>query len=343
MRNPLSVAVVGATGAVGNEFLRLFETRNLPISNLRLLASERSAGKTLKFKGADLTVEEARPDSFEGVDLAFFSAGASRSKALAPYAVASGALVVDNSSAFRMDPSVPLVVPEINAETVLPNSRLIAVPNCTAIILTMAIHPLRKLGQIRRLIVSTYQSASGGGAAMMRLLEEETAAVLQGGEPPASKLNTRYAFNLFSHNTPVGPDGANEEESKVVLETRKILGMPELGVNVTCVRVPVLRAHSESVTVEFGGPAPDLEEVREALEAAEGVRVIDDRERNRFPTPLDASGQGDVLAGRIRHDPSNPNALCLFIAGDQLLKGAALNAVQIAESILARTPALVGK
>lgn len=329
------MAVVGATGAVGNEFLRLFEIRNFPVASLRLLASERSVGKTLPFRGKELPIEAATKDSFEGVEVAFFSAGASRSRELAPAAVEAGALVIDNSSAFRMDPDVPLVVPEVNLDHIRPDSRIVAVPNCTAIILLMAIAPLRQIGHIERLIVSTYQSASGGGAAMMRLLEDQTRTVLEGGRPDveSSPLNTPYAFNLFSHNTPIGGGGYNEEELKVIAETRKILGMPGLKVNVTCVRVPVLRAHSESVTVEFNGPAPDEKAVREVLSHAPGVRLIDDREANRFPTPHDASGQGDVLVGRIRRDLSNPHALCLFIAGDQLLKGAALNAVQIAEAV----------
>ncbi|HSI73710.1 MAG TPA: Asd/ArgC dimerization domain-containing protein, partial [Fimbriimonas sp.] len=205
------------------------------------------------------------------------------------------------------------------------------------IILTMAVHPLRQLGDIERLIVSTYQSASGGGAGMMRLLEDETKAVVEGQRPAPSKLNTRYAFNLFSHNTPIDSNGYNEEEAKVIAETQKILNIPELRVNVTCVRVPVLRAHSESVTVEFCGPAPRREAVIEVLATSPGIRVVDDREANRFPTPLDASGQGDVLVGRIRQDLSNANGLCMFIAGDQLLKGAALNAVQIAEIALAQS------
>ncbi|MGV3616924.1 MAG: aspartate-semialdehyde dehydrogenase [Fimbriimonas sp.] len=334
MKNGLNVAVVGATGAVGQEFLRLFEARSFPVASLRLLASERSVGKKYTFRGEEHAVAEAKPDAFEGVDVAFFSAGASRSRDLAPAAIEAGALVVDNSSAFRMDEDVPLVVPEVNAAAMTPDRRLLAVPNCTAIILVTAIHPLRQLGEIERLIVSTYQSASGGGAGMMRLLEEETRKVICGEEPDPSHLNTRYAFNLFSHNTPINDDGFNEEEAKVVQETRKILGLPDLRVNVTCVRVPVLRAHSESVTVEFAGPAPDPEAVREVLERAPGVRIVDDRTNNRFPTPFEASGQDDVLVGRIRKDLSNPNGLCLFIAGDQLLKGAALNAVQIAEQAL---------
>ena len=336
MNRDLTVAVVGATGAVGGEFLRLFESRRFPVGRLVLLASGRSAGRAMAFDGRDHVVEEATPDAFAGVDVAFFSAGASRSKALAPAALAAGALVVDNSSAFRMRPDVPLVVPEINLDAAPRGAKLVAVPNCSAILLLMAVHPLRALGRVERLIVSTYQSASGGGAAVMEELRESTRAHLAGEAYPPAALPHPYAFNLFSHNTAIGPDGANEEETKVVEESRKILGMPDLRVNATCVRVPVLRAHSESVTIEFDGPAPFEADARAALEAAPGVRVVDDREANRFPTPAEASGGDDVLVGRIRQDPSNPNGLCLFLAGDQLLKGAALNAVQIAEALLAR-------
>jgi len=334
--NGLNVAVLGATGAVGAEFLRLFETRGFPIANLKLLASPRSAGKTAEFRGEAIPIEPVSAESFRGVDIAFFSAGASRSREFAPIALDAGAYVVDNSSAFRMDDDVPLVVPEVNPQSVRGSDRLFAVPNCTAIILVTAINPLRKLGTIERLIVSTYQSASGGGAAMMQLLEDQTRAALEGKpiETEGTPLNVPYAFNLFSHNTQIGDSGYNEEETKVVAETRKILAMPNLKVNVTCVRVPVLRAHSESVTVEFAGTAPNDDAVRSILADAPGVRVIDDRTANRFPTPLDASGQGDVLVGRIRQDISNPHAICLFIAGDQLLKGAALNAVQIAETVI---------
>lgn len=330
------MAVVGATGAVGHEFLDLFDKRSFPVGELRLLASARSAGKTIPFKGKEHTVIEATPEAFKGVDVAFFSAGASRSRALAPAAIEAGALVVDNSSAFRMREDVPLVVPEINLDAVPKGAKLISVPNCSAIILLMAVHPLRKLGKIERLIVSTYQSASGGGAAVMEELLESTRAYLEGREFEPKNIPHRYAFNLFSHNTAIGPEGFNEEEMKVIEESRKILGMPDLRVNPTCVRVPVLRAHSESVTVEFSEAAPSLEAVQEALAAAPGVRVVDDREANRFPMPAEATGQGDVLVGRLRHDPSNSNGLCMFIAGDQLLKGAALNAVQIAEAVIAR-------
>jgi aspartate-semialdehyde dehydrogenase len=324
-----NVAIVGATGAVGGEFLRLFAERNFPVGKLSLLASERSVGKILNGQAVELADENA----FEGVDVAFFSAGATRSKALVPAALKAGALVIDNSSAFRMDAEVPLLVPEVNADSV-GSARLISVPNCTAILLCVAINPLRALGKLNRIIVSTYQSASGGGAAMMHQLEEETRALLADSELPVSKLNHRYAFNLFSHNTPIGEDGYNEEEQKVIEESRKILGDPALLINVTCVRVPVLRAHTETVTLEFDGPAPSVEAARAALAAAPGVRLVDDRAGNVFPTPLDASGQGDVLVGRIRQDVSNPKALSLMLSGDQLLKGAALNAVQIAELVL---------
>jgi aspartate-semialdehyde dehydrogenase len=329
------VAVVGATGAVGNEFLRLFEERRFPISSIRLLASARSVGKTAMYKGETIAIAEAKPDSFNGVDFAFFSAGASRSRELAPAAIDAGAYVIDNSSAFRMDPSVPLVVPEVNPDAILPTSRLVSVPNCTAIILMMAVNPLRELGQIDRLVVSTYQSASGGGAKVMDELVEETKDAIQGTASTREKvLPHPYAFNLFSHNTPINEHGYNEEEWKVIEESRKIMGTPEMRINVTCVRVPVLRAHSESVTIEFAGEAPSVEQVREVLSRSPGVRVVDDRESNTFPMPILASGQGDVLVGRIRKDLSHPSAISMFIAGDQLLKGAALNAVQIAELIM---------
>ncbi|MEJ5170881.1 MAG: aspartate-semialdehyde dehydrogenase [Fimbriimonadales bacterium] len=334
MARQLSVAVLGATGAVGGEFLRLFESRGFPVGSLRLLASERSAGKRLTFRGEEVEVEAVRPESFEGVDVAFFSAGASRSREFAPHAVRAGATVIDNSSAFRMEPDVPLVVPEINFDSIPQGCRLIANPNCSAIILLMAVHPLTKLGRVERLIVSTYQSASGAGAAAMRELEEQTRDVLEGREPQPKVLPHVYAFNLFSHNTPINEHGYNDEEWKVIHESRKILGMPDLRINVTCVRVPVLRAHSESVTVEYDGEAPSEEAVREAVRTAPGVRLVDDREHNLFPMPLAASGIAEVLVGRIRRDISHPSAVSLFVAGDQLLKGAALNAVQIAERLL---------
>lgn len=334
MPRKLTVAIVGATGAVGREFLAIFERHHFPVGQLRLLASERSVGKRLEFRGEPVCIELAEPGSFSGVDLAFFSAGASRSRLLVPAALEAGAVAIDNSSAFRMEPGVPLVVPEINWNAVGAGDRLFPVANCTAIVLCMALAPLRALGKIERIVVSTYQSASGGGAAMMEELEEQTRGVLEGKAAAPKVLPQPYAFNLFSHNTPINEHGYNEEEWKVIQETRKILSMPELRVNVTCVRVPVMRAHSESVTVEFGGEAPSEEAIRAALASAPGVRVVDDRAANRFPTPLDASGQEEVLVGRIRQDLSHPSAISMFISGDQLLKGAALNGVQIAERLI---------
>lgn len=330
----MNVAILGATGAVGQEFLRLFDERSFPVMSLKLLASERSAGKTYEFKGEKHVVEAVSSESFAGVDVAFFSAGASRSREFAPHALAAGAVVIDNSSAFRMDESVPLVVPEINGHLINEQTKLYSVPNCSAIILLMGIAPLFKLGEVDRVIVSTYQSASGAGASAMCELETQTLGYLQGEEPLPQVLPHRYAFNLFSHNTAINEAGYNEEEWKVIEESRKIMDIPDLKINVTCVRVPVLRAHSESVTVEFKGTPPSLEAVRTALSEAPGVRVVDDRGNNVFPMPRDASGQDDVLVGRIRNDVSNPNAICLFISGDQLLKGAALDAVQIGERYL---------
>lgn len=331
----MNVAILGATGAVGQEFLRLFEARNFPVSSLKLLASERSAGKTYDFGGKPHVVEAVSNASFAGVDVAFFSAGASRSREFAAAALDAGAVVIDNSSAFRMDPAIPLVVPEINGDMIRKSQKIYANPNCSAIIMLMAVHPLRQLGTIERLIVSTYQSASGAGASAMQELEDQTRLVLAGSTPTPKVLPHVYAFNLFSHNTPINEAGYNEEEAKVIEESRKILGLPELKINVTCVRVPVLRAHSESITVEFTGTAPSEGEIREILHQAPGVSLVDDRENNLFPMPRTASGGDDVLVGRIRKDLSNPNAICMFVAGDQLLKGAALNAVQIAEQYLA--------
>lgn len=336
MPTGLKTAIVGATGAVGKELISLLHTRRFPVSHLSLLASHRSVGQVMEFGGAGIPVKEAVESELEGVDLAFFSAGSSTSKQLARDAAAKGTIVIDNSSAFRMEPDVPLVVPEVNMAAVGPDDRLIANPNCTAIILLMALSPLRQLGEIDRVIVSTYQSASGAGAQAMQELLDQTRAVLDGGKAEPRVFPHPCAFNLFSHNTAVNEAGWNEEEWKVVQESRKILRMPELKMNVTCIRVPVLRAHSESVTVEFKGTAPSEDDVRDVLAKAEGVKVVDDRAANHFPMPLEASGQGDVLVGRIRRDLSNDRAISLFLAGDQLLKGAALNAVQIAERLLHR-------
>lgn len=328
------VAILGATGAVGQELLQILAERSFPISELVLLASPRSAGSTLKFRGQDVAVQAVSKEAFAGVAFAFFSAGADRSLEWAPVANEAGATVIDNSSAFRTHPDVPLVVPEINGDELGSRPKRISVPNCTAILLTMVLHPIRALGTFDRVVVSTYQSASGGGASMMQALVDQTKAALAGEPPKASAAFPPYAFNLFSHNTAIGPDGFNGEESKVMTETRRILGLQHLSLMVTCVRVPVLRAHSETVVIDFAGEAPCVECIREALASAPGVRLLDDRENNDFPTPLAASGGDDVLVGRIRRDPSRPNSIALFLAGDQLRKGAALNAVQIAERLI---------
>lgn len=331
---PLIVAVVGVTGVVGQQLVRLLDQRRWPVGELRPLASPRSAGKAQPFRGGQLTVQQTTDRSFEGADVVFFCAGADCSRELAPHALAAGATVIDSSSAFRMDPEVPLVVPEINTDAICAESKLLANPNCTAIIMLMAVAPLRSLGTIERIVMSSYQSASGAGAKAMQELVDQTRSVLDGGSARPVAFPHQCAFNVFSHDSPIDEDGYNVEERKVIEESRKILGEPGLKLNVTCVRVPVMRAHSVSVTVEFAGAAPDVGLAREALCAAPGVRVVDDRSDNLFPMPCDATGQDDVLVGRIRQDLSNPAALCLFASGDQLLKGAALNAVQIGESMV---------
>lgn len=326
------VAIAGATGAVGTEFLHLLETREFPMESLRLLASERSAGRTLPFRNRPHTVELLTADSFRGIDIAFFSAGGSRSREFAPAAVNAGALVVDNSSAYRMDPDVPLVIPEINPEDIATHRGIIANPNCSTIIMLMAVAPLRKLAPIRRIVVSTYQAASGAGAQAMQELLDQSYDVLHNRPVTPHAFPYPIAFNLFSHNTKIDSTGYNEEERKMIYESRKILHDPDLKITATCIRVPVVRAHSESVNIEFEpGQRPPLDEIRAALAAFPGVVLVDDRENNRFPMPLEASGRDEVLVGRLREDLSNDDAIDLFLSGDQVLKGAALNAVQIAE------------
>ena len=329
------VAIVGATGAVGIELIRCLEQRAFALKELRLFASARSAGKTLEFRGEALPVRELNDDSFTGVGLALFSAGAGTSRRFAPLAVRAGATVVDNSSAFRMDPAVPLVVPEINPEALRQHRGIIANPNCCAIISITPLWPVHRHNRIRRLQLATYQSASGAGAAAMAELRESTRAYLEERDYQPKVLPHPYAFNLFSHNTRIDPvTGYNEEETKVIQETRKIFGDSEIRVSATCVRVPVLRAHSVAISFECERPITPGQ-VRELLQGAAGVRLVDDAERNYFPMPKDASGQDDILVGRIRQDLSDPGgrSIALFVAGDQLLKGAALNAVQIAEAL----------
>ena len=330
------VAIVGATGAVGGEFVGCLTKRNFPIGKLRALASARSAGKTIEFLGQKITVEELTENSFAGVDIALFSAGGSISRKFAPIAVNAGAVVVDNSSAFRMHADVPLVIPEINAQRIQEHKGIIANPNCAAITALVPLWPIHRKNRIKRVIISTYQAASGAGAAAMEELVETTRANLSGKPYQQRVLPHPYAFNLFSHNTPIDPQtGYNDEETKVINETKKIFEDERISVGVTCIRVPVLRAHCESITFECEQPI-DQDDVRAILSDAPGVRLVDDRAKNYFPMPIDASGQDDVLVGRIRRDLSDPSghSIALFVAADQLLKGAALNAVQIAEYLV---------
>ena len=327
-----SVAVLGATGVVGREILSILEQRKFPVRSLKPLASARSAGKTVRFHGEEIPVEATTTNSFKGVDLVLASAGASATRELAPAIRASGAVLIDNSSAFRMNDDVPLVVPEVNADKIAGHRGIIANPNCVAIILCVAVAPLHRAVGVERIVVTTYQSASGAGLAAMQELESQTRAVLAGESPVPVALPHPIAFNVFSHNAAIGADGYNGEESKVIAETKKILGAPDMGVTATCVRVPVMRAHTESINLTLKGPL-DEARAREILAGAPGVEIIDDRARNTFPMPLTASGKDAVYVGRIRGDASLPpgRGLHLFVSGDQLRKGAALNAIQIAE------------
>jgi aspartate-semialdehyde dehydrogenase len=329
----LRVAVLGATGAVGQELLTLLDERGFPVAELLPLASPRSAGQPIVWQGESLTVQPVQQGCFAGVDLVLASAGGSVSRTWAPEAVAAGAVVIDNSSAFRMDPGVPLVVPEVNPEAAFRHRGVIANPNCTTILLTVALAPLAARRPIRRVVISTYQSASGAGARAMEELRQLSRTVLDGGEPVSSVLPHSLAFNLFLHNSPLEPSGYCEEELKMLNETRKIMELPDLRLTATCVRVPVLRAHSEAVNIEFNEPFP-VEEARALLAMAPGVELIEDFGANRFPMPTDVTGRDPVAVGRIRQDLSEPNALELWLCGDQIRKGAALNAIQIAELLL---------
>ncbi|CAA0811503.1 semialdehyde dehydrogenase family protein [Striga hermonthica] len=336
-----SVAVVGVTGAVGQEFLSVLSDRNFPYRSLKLLASKRSAGKKVTYENREYTVDELTENSFSDVDIALFSAGGSISKKFGPVAVDNGAIVVDNSSAFRMDQGVPLVIPEVNPEAMeginlrSGKGALIANPNCSTIICLMAATPLHRHARVSRMVVSTYQAASGAGAAAMEELELQTREVLEGKPPTCNIFKQQYAFNLFSHNAPVLSNGYNEEEMKLVKETRKIWNNNAVKVTATCIRVPVMRAHAESVNLQFETPL-DEDTAREILKNAPGVVVIDDRAANYFPTPLEVSNKDDVAVGRIRQDVSQEGnyGLDIFVCGDQIRKGAALNAVQIAEMLL---------
>lgn len=328
----MKVAIVGATGAVGQEFGRILTERRFPATDYRLLASARSAGRIIKWGHGSATVEELTPAAFEGIDLAFFSAGQTVSHEFAPIARQAGALVIDNSSAFRMDPDVPLVIPEVNPDAARRHTGLIANPNCTTIIMALVLWPLHRVNPIRRVVAATYQAVSGAGTRALSELETQTRAVLAGRPPKPKVFPVPCAFNVFSHDSPIGPDGYNAEETKLICETRKIFGNDSIQIAPTCLRVPVMRAHTEALSIEFT-QSFDESEALKLLATAPGLRVIDDRPNNRFPTPLEASGRDEILVGRIRQDPSIPDrrGLQLLCAGDQLRKGAALNAIQIAE------------
>jgi len=343
MRKRYSVAVVGATGAVGTEMLRVLAQRRFPVSGIRLLASSRSEGRRLTYNGGRVRVETLRPRSFSGIDVALFSAGAARSLEFAPEAVRRGAVVVDNSSAFRMADDVPLIVPEVNPQALRGHDGLIANPNCSTIILLLALAPLHRAAGLTRLIVSTYQSVSGAGARAMHQLWKETRAVVSQREGSrlkmrrcAGPLPAQIAFNVIPHIDAFQAGGSTKEELKMVRETRKILDEPDLPVSATCVRVPVLVGHAEAVWIETRRPL-SVEQARARLRRTRGVRLVDVPARGRYPLPIEAAGQDNVLVGRIRKDDSSRRGLALWVAGDNLRKGAATNAVQIAELLIARS------
>jgi aspartate-semialdehyde dehydrogenase len=328
----LNVAVVGVTGVVGQEMLNCLEKRNFPLGEVKALASGRSAGKIIRFKGRDLAVAEATQKSFAGVDIALMAVEADQSREFSPAAAGAGAVVIDNSSAYRMDPDCPLVIPEVNPAAAARRPKgIIANPNCSTIIMNVPVWPLHRVNPVKRIIVSTYQAASGAGRPAMDELEATTRDWAAGRPVNPKVFPYQLAMNLFSHNSPIGDNGYNVEEMKMTGETRKIFSVPDLPVAATCVRVPVLRAHCESIALEFENPMRP-EEASAILAKAPGVRLLDDRAANRSPQPLDAAGRDEVLVGRVREDISLPGrGLMLWAAGDQLLKGAALNAVQIAE------------
>ena len=333
------VAILGATGAVGQEFLNLIEERKFPFAELRLLASSRSAGKKIAFMGKEYTVQETTADSFGGIDIALFAGGAA-SKEFAPHAVKAGAIVIDNSSAFRMDPAVPLVVPEVNPEAIKKHKGIIANPNCSTIIMVMGLKPLYDLAKIRRIVVSTYQAVSGAGKEGMAELEQQVAALSTGKEPtanilPVGKLPKHYqiAFNLIPQIDVFMDNLYTKEEMKMIDETKKIMEDESLRITATTVRVPVYRSHAESVNVEFES-AVSLDAARKALAAFPGVVLRDNPSEQEYPMPLFTSGKTDVEVGRLRRDESADNALNFWICGDQIRKGAALNALQIAEYMI---------
>ena len=334
-----NVAILGATGAVGQEFLNLIEERNFPFAELKMLASKRSAGKKIQFMGKEYTVEEATEDSFKGVDIALFAGGAA-SKTFAPAAVKAGAVVIDNSSAFRMDPEVPLVVPEVNPESIANHKGIIANPNCSTIIMVMALKPLYNVSKIKRVVVSTYQAVSGGGKEAMAELEEQVKAINEGRPVvanilPGASLAKHYqiAFNLIPQIDVFKDNLYTKEEMKMIDETKKIMNDDSMRITATTIRVPVYRSHAESVNVEFEDEI-SVEKAREVLAAFPGVTLTDNPDEQIYPMPLETSGKDDVEVGRIRKDYSIDNALNFWVCGDQIRKGAALNALQIAEYMI---------
>lgn len=334
-----NVAILGATGAVGQEFLNLIEERNFPFAELKMLASKRSAGKKIQFMGKEYTVEEATEDSFKGVDIALFAGGAA-SKTFAPAAVKAGAVVIDNSSAFRMDPEVPLVVPEVNPEAIANHKGIIANPNCSTIIMVMALKPLYNVSKIKRVVVSTYQAVSGGGKEAMAELEEQVKAINEGRPVvanilPGASLAKHYqiAFNLIPQIDVFKDNLYTKEEMKMIDETKKIMNDDSMRITATTIRVPVYRSHAESVNVEFEDEI-SVEKAREVLAAFPGVTLTDNPDEQIYPMPLETSGKNDVEVGRIRKDYSIDNALNFWVCGDQIRKGAALNALQIAEYMI---------
>ena len=336
-KSKYNVAVVGATGAVGQEMVKILAERKFPVAELRLLASVRSKGKAVESGGKKIQIQELlfQESAFQGIDFVLSSAGSSISKRFVPHAIKAGAIVIDNTSAFRMHPKVPLVIPEINPDDIKKHKGIIANPNCSAIIMLMAIAPLHKKSPIKRILCSTYQSASGAGAKAMKELEVQTRDVLEGKPIKKGVFPHQIAFNLFSHNSAVEDNGYNGEELKMIQESHKILHDDSIRIVTTCVRVPVFRAHSETIYIEFERKMP-VEQAHNILSKASGIKLVDDQKNNHFPMPIEASGGDDVLVGRIREDLSCKNGLALFVSGDQLRKGAALNAVQIAEYLIQR-------
>ncbi len=329
------VAVVGATGAVGNLMVKVLEERSFPVGELTLLASARSLGKTLPFNGTEIPVHELREDSFEGIQVALFSAGGSVSKKFAPLAAQAGCVVIDNSSAFRMDPKVPLIVPEVNPDAVAPHPNIIANPNCSTIQMVVALKPIYDAAGIKRIVVTTFQAVSGTGKRAIEELRQQVSDLARGGEVRREVYPHQIAFNCFPHIGAFLENGYTEEEMKMVNETRKIFGDPKIAVCATTVRVPVYFGHSESVNIETKKPI-GVERVRSLLENAPGVRVVDDTAQVRYPVPLEAAGRDETFVGRIRLDPSVENGLAMWVVADNIRKRAATNAVQIAELLFER-------